>query len=57
MKLRSRDGRWTVEVVTIATGSWLRVKEHGYYAGQVRTPEDLAAKFGIDLADMEEIAA
>lgn len=38
MKLRSRDGRWTVELVSAASGSWLRVREYGYYAAQVRKP-------------------
>lgn len=54
MKLRSRDGRWTVEVVTTASGEWLVVREHGFYAGRVRSPEQLAV-FGIDLADLVEV--
>jgi hypothetical protein len=41
-------------VVNLATGTWLRIKEHGYIAGHVRTPEELAG-FGIDMSEMEEI--
>jgi len=37
-------------VVTLATGSWLRVKEYGYVAGHVRTPEELA-KLGSNLSE------
>ena len=56
MKIRSRDGRWTVEAVSFPdTGQWLAVKDYGFYAGRVRTPEELA-KFGIDMKECEEVS-
>ena len=56
MKIRSRDGVWTVEVITFAdSGEWLRVTRYGVFCKPlVRNPQDLAATFGIDLAVFEE---
>ncbi|MGN6679288.1 MAG: hypothetical protein ACTHKL_16110 [Streptosporangiaceae bacterium] len=40
MRIRSRDGAWTVEVISLAgSGEWLRVKQHGWFCKPlVRTP-------------------
>lgn len=55
MKIRSRDGRWTVEVIHLeGTGQWLRVAEYGWWTASVRTPQELA-QFGIDLSEVEEV--
>ncbi len=57
----TRDGVWTVEVVTLTMtaapsqlgdppgdGTWLCVKRHGFQAGYVATPAELAQFFPID---------
>jgi hypothetical protein len=58
MRIRSSDGVWTVEVSDLSgSGEWLRVKQHGWFCRPlVRSPEELASRFGIDLADMQEVA-
>ena len=56
MKLCSRDGRFVVEVIKLAdSGEWLRVTEHGFVVGQVRTPQELE-KLGIKIEDLREEA-
>lgn len=56
MKLKSHDGRWTVETARYTdTGWWLLVKNRNFFVGKCRTPEELA-KFGVDLSEMEEVA-
>jgi hypothetical protein len=58
VKWRTRDGRYTVELVRLALtgrqedGAWIRLREWGYHVVDVRSPEDLVAY--LDLADLEE---
>jgi hypothetical protein len=58
-RYRSRDGQWTVEVVTLSCtpnnrdGSWVRLRRYGYYWADVRDPSELAA--WVDLAELEAL--
>jgi hypothetical protein len=58
VRWRTRDGRYTVEVVRLSLtgrhrdGDWIRVEEHGCHVADVRTVDELA-EF-IDLADLDE---
>jgi hypothetical protein len=59
VKWRTRDGRYTVEMVRLTLtgrhedGDWIRLNEWGYHVVDVRAPEDLAAY--VDLVDLEEL--
>lgn len=58
MKSRTRDGRYTVEVIRLALtgrhrdGEWIRLREWGFYVADVRSPDELAGY--LDLSDLEE---
>jgi hypothetical protein len=58
VKWRTRDGQYTVDVITLTgtsrnrDGEWFRVKQHGIHLADVRSVEELAAY--LDLADLEE---
>lgn len=58
MRWRTRDGRYTVEVVRLSLtgrhrdGDWIRVEQYGCHVVDVRTVDELA-EF-IDLADLDE---
>jgi hypothetical protein len=47
----SRDGRYTVEMVRLETGWWLRAREYGWFVCQVRSPDELAP--WVPLAELE----
>jgi hypothetical protein len=44
----SADGQWVIDVISLTLtgtsrdGTWLRIRHHGFFAGEVRRPEDLA---------------
>jgi hypothetical protein len=46
------SGGWSVEVVELESGEWLRVRHHGFWVADVRTTEELAAFFPLE--DLEE---
>ena len=58
MRWRTRDGQYTVEVMTLTgtsrnrDGEWFRLKQHGWHLVDVRSVEELAQY--IDLADLVE---
>jgi hypothetical protein len=58
VRLRSRDGRWKVDLIRLTAtsdhrdGEWLRVHHDSYFVAEVRTVAELAAH--IDLAELEE---
>ena len=51
MKYKTKDG-YSVEVVQLATGDWLRVRHHGFHVADVRTIAELESYF--PLSDLEE---
>lgn len=52
------DGQWVVDVISVsATGTrldgvWLRIRQHGFFAGEVRGLEDLA-RFPFTVTDLQ----
>jgi len=53
VKYKTKGG-YSVEVVQLATGDWLRVRHHGFYVADVRTVAELERYF--PLSDLEEEA-
>jgi hypothetical protein len=55
---RTKDGRYCVDVITLSAtpnncdGTWLRVREHGFWVADVRDPDELA-RF-VPLEELEE---
>ncbi len=51
---RTRDGGWSVEVVTIShtpdhhDGTWLRVRNYGFFITDLRHPEELASYLDVE---------
>jgi hypothetical protein len=51
------DGEWVVDVIRLSVtgnnrdGTWLRVRQHGFFAGEVRRWEDLD-RFPFDVGDL-----
>jgi len=47
VRLRSRDGRWTAETITLTNtsrnqdGAWIVIKCQGIFMAQVRTPAEV----------------
>jgi hypothetical protein len=60
MRYATRDGRWTVDVISLILtgtgrdGAWLRVREWGFAAGEVRTSAELFERFRLNPADLAE---
>ncbi|MGH3401892.1 MAG: hypothetical protein ACRDRJ_05120 [Streptosporangiaceae bacterium] len=61
---RTADGEWTVEHVVLSCtpnhhdGQWLRVRYHGYYVEDVRSPAELSEHVPLtELEPYELIAA
>lgn len=58
MRVRSRDGSWTVDVIRLSLtgnhrdGEKLRVSRWGWFVAELRTVEELADY--VDLAELEE---
>jgi hypothetical protein len=58
VRLRSRDGRWRVDLIRLTAttdqrdGEWLRVHCDGIFVAEVRTLAELAAH--VSLADLRE---
>jgi hypothetical protein len=61
-RLATADGRWAVDVISLPLtgtgrdGAWLRVREFGFFAAEVRRREDLA-RFPFSLCDLRAALA
>jgi hypothetical protein len=61
-RFATADGQWVVDVIHLSLtgtnrdGQWIRVRHHGYLAGEVRNCGELAKVPGLPLTDLVEVS-